>query len=158
MDPKLLAALDPDPTKDFETVVRSLELNIRQMTHLQNGIERAENEEENYDRMLQKLENEAAKWKTMTEKVLAQNNVLERMLLAEDRKQGNHDQVVVGQLKDPEIITGSQNIRGQAMVMGPPPLPRGNHPQPPPPSIRGNHQAKPNVTRLSSIGPSKSFY
>lgn len=118
-----------------------MELNVRQMTHLQGGIERAEKNEAEYDKMNEALDAEEAKVQAMLAKVVAQNQILETMNQDEERKRMEQEQLMRCPPPPQEILSSSQNVR-PGSLMGPPPIPR--------PAAAGGtqQQQRPNVTRL----------
>lgn len=118
-------------------MIRSLELNGRQMTHLHGGIIQAGKQAAEYEKMEQNLSAEEVKLKSRTAKVEAQNLVLKKMIAEEERKREMQER------PREMVLSSSQNILSQRqgnVMMGPPPVPRMGG--------GGMHRSRPNVTRL----------
>ena len=118
---------------------------MRQTSHLHAAIDRAEKQEQHYEKMTAEMDQEETKLRAMTAKVVAQNQVLERMIAEETRKRrhpefSQREEVIASSSQSSFYRTPRRTENGGAMG---PPLSMTRSV-----GLSASHRPKANVTRL----------
>lgn len=130
-----MTVLDPDPSTELASFIRSMELNINQTNHFHAGLVKAAKAENEIVKQHQMLDEESIKIKAKMAKVMARNEMITKMIVQEERRKQRRS----SRASDSGFISSSQNVSSQSM--GPPPIPAKY-------ISHSGHRPRANVTRL----------